>query len=442
MPSQARISPHWKEEVNQRLAAHKNRKPSPVVVEKAIAVREHQGSSKRASAAAARVAARFANAPSYGDLLVNEARAAVRVAEAASRAARQAQAVVESVLAELQAAKASQPGWQFDDNDDAVEEQAHSTVTEENDDQFTAGLLESKAAEWEQPVEENSSYEVLWEPDAPMHRAELAASNARIESTEWHASEPGEQYGAVEVVEADQPIHANLIQFPREIVATRKARPRRIEGPLASQDEPGAQLSIFEVIPEAISTEPSAAEPMNPAAMPSWMSPEWSEMELDSHPAIPVQHEAAFFGELIPEAVVDEEIYQAPFSLRLMAAVVDASLVAAATLVSGFEIATRLHSYPTMRATELGAAAALLIVSALYLALFYYFAKGTPGMRYAQIAFSTFDGRTPSRAEKLRRLAALLLSVLPVGVGVLWSIFDEDHLSWHDRLSRTYLRSY
>jgi hypothetical protein len=29
-----------------------------------------------------------------------------------------------------------------------------------------------------------------------------------------------------------------------------------------------------------------------------------------------------------------------------------------------------------------------------------------------------------------------------VGVGVLWSMFDEDHLSWHDRLSGTYLRTY
>ena len=388
------------------------------------------------------MAARFAKAPSYGDLLVNEARAAVRVAEAASRAARQAQAVAESVLAELQAAKAAQPGWQFDDSDDVVEEQSHIAVTDESDEQFTAGHMESQPEEWERSAEESSSYEVLWEPDAPMHRAELVASSARLESTEWHESEPGEQYGAVEVVEADQPIHANLIQFPREIVATRKARPRRIEGPLASQDEPGAQLSIFEVTQEAISTEPSAAEPLNPGAVPSWMCPEWPEMELDSYPATPVQHDAVFPDELLPDAVADEEIYQAPFSLRLMAAVVDASLVAAATLVSGFEIATRLHSYPTMRTAELGTAAALVVVSALYLALFYYFAKGTPGMRYAHIAFSTFDGRTPARAEKFRRLAALLLSVLPVGVGVMWSIFDEDHLSWHDRLSRTYLRSY
>jgi hypothetical protein len=37
-------------------------------------------------------------------------------------------------------------------------------------------------------------------------------------------------------------------------------------------------------------------------------------------------------------------------------------------------------------------------------------------------------------------LSALILSVLPAGLGLAWSIFDEEHLSWHDRLSRTYLR--
>jgi hypothetical protein len=27
-----------------------------------------------------------------------------------------------------------------------------------------------------------------------------------------------------------------------------------------------------------------------------------------------------------------------------------------------------------------------------------------------------------------------------VGLGAAWAIFDEGHLSWHDRLSRTYLK--
>jgi uncharacterized RDD family membrane protein YckC len=40
----------------------------------------------------------------------------------------------------------------------------------------------------------------------------------------------------------------------------------------------------------------------------------------------------------------------------------------------------------------------------------------------------------------LRRLWALGLSLLPVGLGAAWAIFDEEHLTWHDRLSGTYAR--
>jgi hypothetical protein len=61
-------------------------------------------------------------------------------------------------------------------------------------------------------------------------------------------------------------------------------------------------------------------------------------------------------------------------------------------------------------------------------------------MKYARISLCTFDDEKPTRAQMRSRLGALLLSVAPIGLGVAWAIFDEDHLSWHDRLSRTYLR--
>jgi hypothetical protein len=61
-------------------------------------------------------------------------------------------------------------------------------------------------------------------------------------------------------------------------------------------------------------------------------------------------------------------------------------------------------------------------------------------MKYARISLCTFDDQGPTKAHLRRRLAAMLLSVLPLGLGMAWAIFDDSHLSWHDRLSRTYLR--
>ncbi len=39
--------------------------------------------------------------------------------------------------------------------------------------------------------------------------------------------------------------------------------------------------------------------------------------------------------------------------------------------------------------------------------------------------------------DVLLRLAASMLSWLPAGLGYFWMLFDRDHLTWHDRLSRT-----
>jgi uncharacterized RDD family membrane protein YckC len=290
----------------------------------------------------------------------------------------------------------------------------------------------------------NQAYEILWEPDAPNLHPQSEISSAHLNTDQWHENELGAQEDTVEMVEPFQPIHANLIQFPREIVATRKARPRRAEGPFASNYEHDVQLSIFEVEPEAISIDPVATETMNPEAAPSWMSPEWSGMELDEHPVPALQSEAHpdQLEEPTSEIIQARAIYQAPLNLRAMAAVVDGSLVLAALSGVTFEIVRHVHSLPGIRTAQVGAVLGFLILSALYLLLFGALGQGTLGMRYARIALSTFEGQIPTRRMRFSRLAALVLSILPVGMGLLWSIFDEDHLSWHDRLSGTYVRAY
>ena len=126
--------------------------------------------------------------------------------------------------------------------------------------------------------------------------------------------------------------------------------------------------------------------------------------------------------------------------LRLMATVVDFALMLGALAAVAAMAGHNAKDLPSMRATELGAVAGFIVICALYKALFCALGIGTPGMMYAGVSLSTFEGREPTREQRFRRLAALLLSVLPVGVGVMWAIFDDDRLTWHDRLSSTYLR--
>ena len=88
----------------------------------------------------------------------------------------------------------------------------------------------------------------------------------------------------------------------------------------------------------------------------------------------------------------------------------------------------------------MGLDALLLLIGALYQAFFLMTTMSTPGMMYAGISLCTFDDENPTRAQLRDRLGALVISLLPVGLGFAWAIFDEDRLSWHDRISRTYQR--
>jgi uncharacterized RDD family membrane protein YckC len=238
----------------------------------------------------------------------------------------------------------------------------------------------------------------------------------------------------IEAVEPARPIPANLIEFPRELVATRKMRPRLAEGPFAGLPATGEQLSIFEVDPAMISTQAGPEPAAAGSTGASWAAAGWSAIELDAEPLPDPQPEATVTGQAAPS------LQLAPLNLRLMAVVVDAALVAVVCLAAAIPAARHLVVLPGIRAVEIGAIALFAAVAALYQVFFFTLATATPGMRFAGLGLSTFSGQDPTRAERYKRLTALLLSVLPVGIGVAWSIFDEDHLCWHDRLSLTYLR--
>ena len=229
-----------------------------------------------------------------------------------------------------------------------------------------------------------------------------------------------------------QPLPANLIQFPREIVATRRLRARRAEGPLAALDST-PQLSIFEVDPAAISTQPAPAVAEEPAA-PDWMRPGW--LSADSGPNENEERVAA----PSPQEIAASLAGLAPVGSRLLALVVDCSLTLAGFLaVLALAVSSGIL-VRNPRAFELGSALVLLLVGAGYQAIFTTAAKATPGMWYAGIGLSTLDGYEATREQRLMRLSALPLSILPLGIGLAWSLFDEDHLTWHDRLSGTYPR--
>ncbi|HEY6268450.1 MAG TPA: RDD family protein [Candidatus Acidoferrum sp.] len=79
------------------------------------------------------------------------------------------------------------------------------------------------------------------------------------------------------------------------------------------------------------------------------------------------------------------------------------------------------------------------IVYLQYFALFTIFGGTTPGMMMRGLQVVSFSGEPPTPRQMLLRSAGYVLSAGTLFLGFLWAMWDEDELTWHDRLSRTHL---
>ena len=228
-----------------------------------------------------------------------------------------------------------------------------------------------------------------------------------------------------------EPIAANLIEFPRQLVAPRKVRPRLAEGPLLEEPESrSGQLRIFEVEAEQV-----ASVPLPPPAAPEWNSI-WLDAQapVEAHAVVPEEY-APLLPSLLPPQT-------APISARVMAAAIDLSLVALATILFAGVSCRVAGDVPTGSVAALGVA---VLLAGFYLAfqlLFFSFSGDTPGMRYARIGLCTFTDENPSRRAMRRRVWSSVVAATPLGLGLLWVLLDDDRLGWHDRMSRMYQRAY
>lgn len=86
-------------------------------------------------------------------------------------------------------------------------------------------------------------------------------------------------------------------------------------------------------------------------------------------------------------------------------------------------------------------AATLFLFYAQYFALFTAFGGSTPGMWMCGLHVVSFDGGPASSRQLLWRCFGYLISGATLLLGFLWSLWDEDHLTWQDRISQTYVTS-
>jgi hypothetical protein len=582
-PGQAEFA--WKEELNARLREHRQRREDGRSQDTSAPVERPNFSEEDTPAGrvAARVAARYRDAPSYTELLAASAEAAAVAAETAAVAAHEAH------IAAHVAAQAAQQGWEQQQIDQDVFSDPFFATPRQTATEAARPRWEETASLPETAVEPCPPPPVFQGPVTVTHHAPLPERTPVPERQPVVARARALVDAFAEaLVPAAQQLPAKLIEFPRELIAAHRQRPRLAEGPLLEPEQPGTPLRIFEVeevletklveplavgrqavevpqevhltvninfdgpaaclpvrasavetmldfdgemgkqtvddsfeeaprrragflfeegaqdrqrelapgpsapVPPAPSPQPTPkprsvteaerrarATPMERASSredvaPLWKSkavqPErpsetgWSSIRLGEHPRAETTTAA------VPAAVPAEESRRAtaraprvaedtfptaqatashafesiaPISDRCMGALVDFGIVFGSFLVGVLVFASSTEHPPAGKAALAAAVLVLGVMGAFYGWLFMSYGGGsTPGMRYARIALCTFEDANPSRKELQNRIPATALALLPLGLGLIWALLDEDRLGWHDRMTRTYQRSY
>ena len=135
---------------------------------------------------------------------------------------------------------------------------------------------------------------------------------------------------------------------------------------------------------------------------------------------------------------IDIPLQSARFGSRVMAAVVDGMVIAAASALFGYIFWKVAAVRPPLIQMVSLAIGIPLVFWAAYQYLLIVYAANTPGAILARLELARFDGTSPNRPLRRWRVLAAWLSAVSLGMGYLWVFLDEDALCWHDRITHTY----
>ena len=217
---------------------------------------------------------------------------------------------------------------------------------------------------------------------------------------------------------ADPPVESNIIEFPKP------PEPRTFEF------ERTAPLPLSDELAEAVQESPRILEaaPIEelPPVMPSVtdITLEGEEEELAAAPALP--------GLELPLRV-------APIAQRIFAAMVDFSAVVVGSAVFALVFVKIAGGMPESKLAPVVGAGVVALLWAMYQYMFLVYAGTTPGLQVSGLALRDFSGERLRGIARRNRAFGMMVAALPLGLGFLWAMLDEDALCWHDRMSHSYV---
>ena len=87
--------------------------------------------------------------------------------------------------------------------------------------------------------------------------------------------------------------------------------------------------------------------------------------------------------------------------------------------------------------------AATGLIAAFFIVLYFagctVLTSATPGLIWAELEVITFEGNPPTVSDCLWRGVGYLVSMSALMLGFIWAAVDAEGLTWHDRMSRTFI---
>ncbi|MGA8182861.1 MAG: RDD family protein [Terriglobia bacterium] len=129
----------------------------------------------------------------------------------------------------------------------------------------------------------------------------------------------------------------------------------------------------------------------------------------------------------------------AQMKMRFYAALIDALVILSAVGLYAlifWQVGGAFSSEPLELAAT-GLVGAFFIM--LYFAGCTAIAAATPGLIWARLEVITFEGNPPRLSDCLWRGFGYLVSMSALMLGFIWAAVDAEGLTWHDRMSRTFI---
>ena len=195
--------------------------------------------------------------------------------------------------------------------------------------------------------------------------------------------------------------------------------------------------SILEIPAELNSIAPTEPEISSRRRRNARRSEKDERIEIDlNQPTLPFESTESPCS-LPGEDQVQKGLSAASLALRARAGIIDALFVLGCFLIFVLIVFFVPEFALFTKSSILGMGSVLLLIFLSYVGTFTALGARTLGMDHEHLEVVSYQGNPITVQEARLRSFGYLVSLGCFGLGFLWALFDPEHLTWHDKISRT-----